>query len=271
MKKLIILILVITCSRIGKGQLLFLNKTDSNYFINEKILTANDKICYTINCISKNDSLFESTGGITPLIFIKIFAKTPNRELPQRPVRYLDITEYIFQNALPRLKTDLLLTVSDLSSVSRSENVNVYDSLLLFDGKTYTLFEGVIEISFYNLMDFEQLNIQQSNPTIINTEAKIAPIIKKKDGSVLVDLDKVQHRGIFEKLYLIKKEKDLYTYFLVSIDHNEDDPLDYSKEFVYKKNYGIVSFKGKWLFFYKSDLPKEPRGLFASTEYFHFK
>ncbi len=272
MKKAIFSLLILLCCFAGRGQSFLVDRTDSDYLVNEKNLSTGDKTCYTVNCISKDDSLFETTGGLTPLVFIKIFTLSSKKQLSQKPSHVLSLKDYISKIAVPGLKADLYLSAVDMRSVSNSPNVNVYDSLILFDGKSYCLLEGVVEVSFYNLLDFDQLHIQQSNPTIINTKAKVAPLVKNgKNGLMVVDIDKTEQQGIFQKLYLTKKQNDLFSFTLISIDRTEDDVLDYEREFVYKKGYGIVEFKGKWLFYHKSDLPKEPRGLFASPEYYYFK
>jgi hypothetical protein len=253
MKKCFFCLIVIFGMRGAQGQVFLIDKTSRRFIINEKILTAKEKHCYVVNCISKDDSLFQATEGLTPFIFIKVFSESSMKhQLKEKPANCFSLEEFILKTALPVLKTDMLMNVVNMAPALNRNVVNVYDSIVVFDGKNYSLLEGLVEVSSYNLLDFEQLHIQQSSVTIINTKAKVAPVFKSTyNGLDYVDYDKVDQQAIFPKLNLIKKDGDRFKFSLLVIDHNSHDAFDYHRDFIYKKGHGIVEFTGKWLFFMK--------------------
>lgn len=273
MKKQTLSLLTVVFCLFSNAQSFLIDKTDSRFVINEKVLSASDKKCYAVNCISKSDSLFMESRGVTSLIFIKAFTSNAKKKLLKEPSNCLRLDDFVLKTVVPKLKADFYINVVDLSPTSRIRNINVFDSLVIFEDNNFYLLEGAVEVSYYNLRDFEQLHILQSNPTIINTKARIAPSsINENDGSISVNLDAINHTGIFPKLYLTKHEGDLFSYSLVTIDYNSDDELDYAREFVYKKDYGIISFRGKNLFYYKRpDKPNDRNRLYSSREYYKFQ
>lgn len=251
------------------GQALLIDKTDRTYIINEKKLSASkDTVCYTFNCINTSDKLFFETGGLTPFIFFKAYGEIKKKSLANRPIKFKSLEDYVTETVVPKLKADLYLRVNDLGTASRGpENVDVYDSLVIFDGKYYQLLTGIIEVNYYNLLDFEQIHPQQATSTIINTKAKLAPF-KIVNGFPQIQVEEIDD---YPKLYLTNKNGDDYT-FNANPTFNKDDPFNFYREFVYRKGYGIVSFKGKYPYY----VPMRagmlgPPELFTSDSYYTFK
>jgi hypothetical protein len=250
-----------------KAQILMINTADSSYIVRERNLTASNKNCLIFNCIKK-DYFMEEEVPIKPLILIKIFNYENKKKitLSERPLRYVSFADYIQATVLPKLKVDMLLKIESLGSAFHGTNINLFDSLVLYDGENYYLLQGIIETDFYNLVDFAQKNISQSNQTIINTKAKIAKVTGwLKDSIPDINVDPAD---LFPKMYLIRKEKDNYTFFTYP-RHDEDSPLDFYREFVYKKSYGIIAFRSKYL--YRSKGQIRPNVLASSDEYYYFR
>jgi len=252
------------------AQIIFIDKTSKDYSFNEKTFEIDKKVCYTINATNTNYAFFIESEGIKPLIFFKVFDFENKKQLIiEKPLHFMSLENYVKNNAMAKLKADLYLYINTLGNVSHESNINVFDSLVIYDGKNYKLMTGVVEVNFYNLMDFKQTHIQQCNQTIINTMAIVAPLIRNEfNGQIEVNIDSTEQMDTYGKLYLIKKTNDLYTYRWVQIGRNEDSPFDYYyREFVYKRDIGIVSFKSPY--FFKSY--EFERGIHASKEMYEFK
>ncbi len=251
------------------GQVLLIDKTDSNYIINEKKLSANkDTVCYIFNCINKSDNLFLETSGVTPFVFIKSYGESKKKILVNMPANIKNLDEYVTETVLPKLKADLYLRVNDLGTASRGpDNRSVYDSLVIFDGKNYQLIGGIIEINFYNLLDFEQIHPQQATSTIINTKAKVVPF-KMVSGFPQIQIKEIDD---YPKLFLIKKNGENYT-FSAHMTMTKDDPFNYYREFIYRKGYGIIAFKGKWFYYYPfMGISGGRLEIYDTDQYYYFK
>jgi hypothetical protein len=255
---------------IMEAQPLLIDKTNTDYSFNEKTFEISNKVCHTVNVICTSDSLL-SENRVKPLVFFKIFDFGDKRVTIKKPLRYLKLEDYIKNDVVVKLKWDLQLYVTTLGNVSHTPNISVIDSLIIYDGKDYMIMSGVVEINFYNLLDFKQTHIQQCNQTILNTMAMIAPLYRnERNGEMNVDIDSTGQMDLYGKLYLIKKKDDLYTFRWVQLDHDEHSPFDYySREFVYKKDYGIISFRSPYFFRRTGEFKTEKIG--ATNEYYYFK
>jgi len=270
MRKQISVLIISLYPLLINAQIFLIDKTNTDYSFNESSFQVGNKVCFTVNALSISDSFFIVNDGVKPLVFFKVFDFENKKQIiTKKPLRYMSLDEYVKSNVTPKLKADLYLYVTTLGNVSHAPNINSFDSLIVYDGKNYKLLTGVIEVNFYNLMDFKQTHIQQSNQTIINTSATIAPLIRnERNGQMEVDIDSTGQMDTYGKLYLIKKKDDLYTFRWVQIGRDEESPFDYYyREFVYKKDYGIVSFKSPY--FIRKGKP-DP-GIFASDKLYDFK
>lgn len=269
MKKNIFPFVVALMPLLATGQVLLIDKTDSNYIINEKKLSASkDTVCYIFNCINKSDELWLETGGLTPFIFIKSYGESKMKALANKPTKFMKLSEYVKETVLPKLKADLYLKVNDLGTASRGpENLSLFDSLVILDGKSYQLITGIIEINFYNLLDFEQIHPQQATSTIINTKAKVVPY-KMVNG---FPESQVEEMDDYPKLYLTKKDGEDYT-FNAHPTSTKDDPFNYYREFVYRKGFGIIAFKGKWFYHYPGmGITGAPFEIYNTDQYYNFR
>lgn len=269
MNKNIFLFVLAVLPLFVSGQAILIDKTDSNYIINEKKLSASkDTVCYIFNCINKSDELWLETGGLIPFIFIKSYGESKKKVLANKPAKFMSLNEYVKETVSPKLKADLYLRVNDLGTASRGpENLSLFDSLIIFDGKTYQLITAIIEINFYNLLDFEQIHPQQATSTIINTKAKVVPY-KMVNGFPQFQVEEIDD---YPKLYLTKKDGEDYT-FNAHPTSTKDDPFNYYKEFVYRKGYGIIAFKGKWFYYYPfMGIEGGRLEMYDTDKYYYFK
>lgn len=261
--------ILMLCPVLLKAQVFLIDKTDSNFIVNEKMLFAKkDTGCYSVNCINKSDELFDETDGLTPFVFVKAFGDGKKIMLTSRPAKFRSLVDYVKETVIPKLKADLYLRVTDLGTASRGpDNRSVYDSLVIFDGKTYQLLIGIIEVNFYNLLDFKQIQPQQATSTIINIKAKVVPF-KMVDGFPQIQVEEIDD---YPKLYLINKEGRDYT-FSAHMTMTTDDPFNYYREFIYRKGYGIIAFKGKWFYHYPfMGIAGGRLELYDTDKYYYFK
>jgi len=270
MRKQILGLIISSSPLLIKAQVFLIDKTSTDYSFNEKPFEIDHKVCYTVNAKCVSDSLLMAIEGTKPLVFFKVFDYKKKQTI-KKPLHYLSLEDYVKNDVVTKLKQDLYLHVTTLGNVSHIPNINVFDSLVIYDGKDYKLMTGIIEINFYNLIDFKQTHIQQCNQTIINTMAKIAPLSRnERNGEMDVDIDSIGQIDAYGKLYLIKKSGDLYTFRWEQIERNEDNPFDYYyREFVYKKDYGIVSFRSPYFFRRTGEYDMEK--IVATNEYYYFK
>lgn len=258
----LIMFLCLTGSAIS--QMVLIDKTASDFVLREEIMTDKGKDCFTINCIGISDSFSVVHAGVKPLLFIKVFDYVRTSLGKGQTGPLMTLTDYMEKNVLPVLKADMLLKVATLGSSSHHINADVFDSLLVYDGKQYELFTGVAEIHFFNLMDFEQVTPLQANLSIINTLAVVTPV---KAGSVMPSIVSAQ-RDPFPKMYLIKKGDNLFTYRYFA-PHDEDNVFSFFRDFVYKKGTGIVGFYSKYLGRVRNSPVREK--YYSSSEYYFFK
>ena len=66
---------------------------------------------------------------------------------------------------------------------------------------------------------------------------------------------------------MLKKDNDHYVFYKYSL-RDEDSPLSFYREYVYKKDYGIIAFKSKFLFRIKDEYISD---IIASDEYYYFR
>jgi hypothetical protein len=267
--KIKILVFILLFPLFISAQNLLINKTDSGFIINERILSSKGKTCRLINYVSKDYIPFNAYS-FKPLIIIKIFNNNQRIEtLPRRPNKLLDFHDYVKGTIIPTLNADMLSRIDVIGGIFHGATTNIFDSLILHDGKTYQYIPGVIVVEFFNLLDFDQLNILQTNQTIINTKAKIAPIYSwVQDSLPLPDIPgnvKVMPNG---KIFSLKKKGNDYIFFRWPFDCS-DCTLNFYNEYVYRKDYGIIAFKSKYLFLSNNKFSPEKIG--ESREYYYFR
>ena len=247
------------------AQTLLIDKTDAEYLINEKILSAKNKTCRIINLISK-EFISYSDRSFKPLIVIKIFGDEGKKAIGSlKQPKAIKLKEYVSSNVLPKLQADMLLRIDGLESLFTGSNTNTFDSLVLYDGNNYQYISGIVLAEFFNLSNFQQATPLQSNQTILNTKALIVPIYSwVQDSLPIPEVDAM----IDGKIFLFKKEGNDYTFFRHPF-YCSDCPLTFYNEYVYRDGYGVIAFKSKYLFRRTGEYDMEKIG--ESNEYYYFK
>lgn len=247
------------------SQLILIDKTNSNYIINDQTLSAKGKTCRVINCLSKN----YADGGassVRPFVLFKVFDYTAKIPLAKKPENAIYIDDYIKTTVVPQLEADMYIRIDDFAVANRNSS-QLLDSLILYDGKTYQLLNGVIVSELFNVTGFKQLNVLQTNQTLINIEATIVQTsIQTKDS---IAIAKTGKGSTFGKMFLRKKNGNDFTFFREPF-FCRDCFFDFNNEYVYRKEFGIIAFKSKYI--YRTSGYAKVEGDFAtSTEYYYYR
>jgi len=151
--------------------------------------------------------------------------------------------------------------------VSNSDpNYHVIDSLIVYDGKSYSLIQGgVIILEFFNIYPYKQVNALQTNQSTLNIKANVVKVHSwVLDSLPIPNVDAM----IDGRVFLLKRQTNNYTFFRHPFDCT-DCPLTFYNEYVYRKDYGIVAFKSKYLSYNTSEFAMEK--INESNEYYYFK
>ena len=253
---------------LSSGNSIFLDLKSDEYMITQTDLKNGNVKCKLINCIKKEFIFNENSQLIKPLILFKIFGvkiENPSVSLKIKSAS-LGFDLYLKQTVLPMLLADMQLGVSNIGQNKSVQSINVFDTIILFSSGNYEIYKGVICAEFFNLIDFEQYHILQSNQTILNTKAKIIKVEQWLKDSLPIG-ENNNYEVESSKIFLLKKDNDHYVFYKYSLK-DEDSPLSFYREYVYKKDYGIIAFKSKFLFRIKDEYRSD---IIASDEYYYFR
>ena len=249
-----------------KASSIIINTKLDGYTITKTKLTSVKKECILINCI-RNDYMYDDNyEGFRPFILIKIFGRPSTKGNDFKITGSVKLETYLKEVVLPQLSADMKLGFTDLSQNKRVQSINTFDSLILFNNGVYEIFQGVVCLEFFNLIDFDQLHVLQANQTVLNTKAKIIKVEEWLKDSLPIG-ENANYEIESSKLFLLKKENDLFTFYKYSF-YDEDSPLAFYREYIYKKNVGVIAFKSKFLYRVKDEYRDE---IIASDEYYYFK
>lgn len=248
------------------AQPFLVNTASTNYSISERTLFSADKNCRVINCIIDNDKGYSS--GFNILILIRIFNYENGPLLKKKPITTISPEEYVKSVVLPKLSTDMYLNVLTLEPANKKPTSKSFDSLIIYNGKTYQSMRGVVVVDFFNIVTIPKLQYFQTTPTLFNLAADTVPIFAWTSDSIPTPNIESNPRG---KLFLLKKNAtDEYTFFcLPSTCH--DCSLSFYNEYVYRKNEGVIAFRSKYVYWHKSNHKGIPSGKYESKEYFYFR
>jgi hypothetical protein len=267
MKNLILFFIIFTISNCVKAQVLLIDKQDNSYLISQLTLKAKNKTCRVINCLSKE---YIEHSGMTakPLFTVKVFDYRKTTGLSSRPVNAIKFDDYIKTTALSKLAADMLLRLPDLESTNSNVNLKVFDSVVIYDGRNYQLLEGGIVLAeFFNIYPFTQLHPLQTNQSVFNTKAGVVKIYSwTKDSIPVPKIDAL----IGGKMFLLKVKNDSYTFFRHPFMCS-DCPLTFYNEYIYKKDYGIIAFKSKYLYPNTDTEFRLAGNVLESDEYYYFR
>src|SRR5258705_10737506 len=106
MKKRIYLFVIAQFPLFLWAQLILIDKTNSNYIINEQTLSVKGKVCGVINCLTR-EFTDEGVRPMRPLILFKIFDYTNKIPLAKKPVNAINIVDYIKTTVDSQLDADM--------------------------------------------------------------------------------------------------------------------------------------------------------------------
>lgn len=249
----------------SNSQVFLINLTDSSFIYNEKVLKANDKNCYVFNYLSKKYTK-SASFSFKPLILFKVFDYTEIKLNIPKPTKAILVSDYLNSTVLSKLRLDMQLKSKSFEVSNSDPNVHVIDSLIIFDGKSYKLIKGgVVVLEFFNVCAYTQIDPMQTNQSALNIKASPVKVHEwVNDNEPIPNIEAL----IDGKMFLLKKEKNDYTFFRHPFDCS-DCPLSYYNEYVYRKDYGIIAFKSKYLYNQTAEFVIEKIG--ESNEYYYFK
>jgi hypothetical protein len=265
MQRRVLLFFFLVVMSIMHAQVFLINTSCNDYLRTEKKVSAGSKNCFIINFLSKTSVGF---GGrqFKPFILLKVFDYRDTVTLSEPPKDILKFEEYVAGTVLPKLNAQALLPVNNFTANASSSNINQFDSLVIFDGSSYKLIPGVLIIEFFNLYDFKQSTVLQTNQTNINTKAKVVGVYKWVNDSLPIPQIKEWKDPPDNKIFLLKKVGADFTFFRWP-SSCADCPLTFYNEFVFRKGFGVISFKSKFI---RKNLSPGKK-IAESFEYFYFK
>ena len=252
------------------AQILLIDKTDTDYLFNENILRSKDKVCYVFNYLSK-DYIEHGGFSLKPLIMFKVFDYAGEENVALKPMNSINLKDYLKNTILPKLSLDMSITKNNFQLTNSDLNIRTFDSLVIYDGEKYRLIKGGVSlIEFFNVYPYKQTDPLQTNQSVFNIKSMIVSI----HSWVLDSLPIPRVEEILGgRMFLLRKSKNDYTFFRHAFDCS-DCPLTFYNEYVYRKDYGIIAFKSKYLQFYNGDAslrdPYEGR-ILESDKYYYFR
>jgi hypothetical protein len=265
MKKTSIIALLVLVNSLCKGNSIIIDSFDGHFVFNSTTLTAKGKTCLLFNYLSK-DYLTEPQYAellLRPLISIRVFDGKLITDVSQSNTNALKFTDYYRKTVVPALTEDMKVSISNLHQLNQISSTNTFDTLFLLNGSKYDAYVGLVVIDFFNVVSFHQSNLLQTGRTIFNTDAAIPQISEWiKDSLPIPNVDDM----INDKMFLLKKNQQDYTFFRHA-STCEDCSLNFYNEFTYRKDFGIVAFKSKYV--YRDKKAISP--IIESPEYFYFR
>ena len=163
--RIILFLLFINIFFKSNAQVFFINLKDSAFIFNESILKSNEKTCHIFNCLSKTYSK-QGNLSLRPLILFKVFDDSGSKSIDSIPIKSIALNEYMKSKVLLKLALDMQLRARDFEVSNSDPNYHVIDSLIIFDGNSYSLIKGgVIVLEFFNAIHlfniFTNLNLRR--------------------------------------------------------------------------------------------------------------
>jgi len=249
MRKQILILIISLYPLLVNAQILLIDKTDTDYLFNENILRSKDKVCYVFNYLSK-DYIEHGGFSLKPLIMFKVFDYAGEENVALKPMNSINLKDYLKNTILPKLSLDMSITKNNFQLTNSDLNIRTFDSLVIYA--------------------YKQTDPLQTNQSVFNIKSMIVSI----HSWVLDSLPIPRVEEILGgRMFLLRKSKNDYTFFRHAFDCS-DCPLTFYNEYVYRKDYGIIAFKSKYLQFYNGDAslrdPYEGR-ILESDKYYYFR
>ncbi len=264
--KILMLSILFIIPRLIYTQPVLITTTSSKYSVSQKSLYSKDKKCHIINCIISSNENYSTTGDI--LILIKIFEPYKRLSINKIPTNTCSLEEFVKKNVIPLLKLDMSLNALTLEPVSRHSSAKIFDSLVLSDGSKNVLLRGVIIIEFFQITSIPRLDLFQSTPTLFNLSADTISIYKWSADSIPTPNISSNPQG---KIFLLKKPNDSSFIFFRLPFSCSHCSLSFYNEYLYQKDIGVIAFKSKYLYYYKSNHKGIPSGVYETNEYYYFR
>jgi hypothetical protein len=288
MKKLLLLLSISIYHNCFSQTLLI--ESGNEYIINREQLLSTDlsKKCFIINIISKKWIAANDTK-VKPMVVLKIFSDSSEKISFQEVKSIKNYTnlltiQQIVQKAANTVSTHLLLKVSTL--IQQYGEEAVFDGLkkiVLKSGNKLYEVNGEIICQFFNLLDFEQLSLVQSNVSIINTKAIAEKAFYQKvestNDSFAVRPFSLSEKSLFDlqgKIFLEKRNADSSFHFYRVHFMCQDCIFRGFEAFDYMQNIGIINFTSKIpIRFFRPIKVRERNSevyeeLAESEKYYHF-
>jgi hypothetical protein len=238
---------------------------DSNYLYNEKLVHSGEKTCLIINYLSRNYNDI-SGNAIRPLCVIKIFDYVSKVPVDGKRVKPYSVSLFIKEKINTILSNSFSAKIDDLDIINKSLAIYLFDSLIINNGESFELIQGaVIIMEFFNVYPFRQITPLQTNQYILNVKAIRAKIYNWTKDSIPIPQVDVMIGG---KIFLLKQSGNDFVFFRHSFDCS-DCPMTFYNEYVYRKEYGVIAFRSKYLFYNTNEFVMEKIG--ESNEYCYFK
>lgn len=268
MKRAIFILAIILYGFNAMGQSILIDVTNNSYDINFQTLSSKGKTCFLVNTIRRDlvTSNSVSNLAIRPFIIFKIFGVKVSRSNEKPSANMTSLNDYCANSVIPALVEDMKVNLSSLRQINEITSANTFDSLIVYNKGIYEIYSGLVLAEFFNLISFKQINALQTNRTIINTDATPVTIAEWVGDSLPVPaIDDMIDR----KMFLLKRNGDDFTFFCHP-SRASDSPLSFYNEYVYRKGYGILAFKSKYLTKAKSN-EKSLSQVYDSDEYYYFR
>lgn len=269
--KAVLYLLFCTAFFKANTQVFLVNLTDSGFIFNENDLKAEDKTCYILNCLSKNEINDGDGNLLKPLLIFKVFDYRDSKNDISKPANSILFKDFLKTTVLTKLARDIPLktNANNFEMTNSDQNILVIDSLVVCNGKSYTLLKGgVCLLEFFNVCNYKQLSPLQTNQSILNLGADTVQIHSWAGDNLPIPMIDEMIDGRF---FLLKKRKNDYTFFRHPFNCS-DCPLSFYNEYVYRKDYGVVAFKSKHLLFNTDPATISFAGrIIESDKYYYFK
>ena len=250
------------------AQIFLIDLNDSGFIYNENPLRSNNKVCYILNCLSKNYVKYGSFS-LKPLILFKVFDHTGYEKIASKPLNTINLKDYLKNTILPKLSLDMSLKGKRFEFSNSDPNYHTLDSLIVYDGKSYRSIKGGVSVTeFFNVYAYSQLNPLQTSQSTFNIKAPPVKIYSWTPDSLPIPNVEELLGG---RIFLFKKKNKEYTFFRHPFDCS-DCPFEFYNEYVYRKDYGVIAFRSKYLYFNPEVLTLELAGrIIESDKYYSFK
>lgn len=244
MKRNILSVILLIGSLQAPGQSIFVDAGSDGFTINFKKLAAKDKTCFLVNCIKSGFVDNSQNLTIKPLIVLKAFDCKAATGRMKSVENLLSLQNYCDKFVVPALIKDMEVNLTTLQPIEAITPVNTFDSLIILKNGKFEVYTGLRVAEFFNLVSFPQASVLQTNRTIFNEQATVVSIQSWTGDSIP---NPAVDEMIGQKVFLLKKSGNEFTFFCHP-SFCDDCPLNFYNEYIYRKDYGVVAFKSKYVF-----------------------